>query len=138
MREFARYLCLPITDLVNATIRTGQWPKIYKSETVTPAPKQYPPEHCEMLRPISNLLTIGQIMEKIVSELIISDMKEKFDPKQFGNQKNLGIQHYLVRLLHRIVSSTDRNSQGDFNTVMCLFVDWKQAFSRQCHTLGVQ
>ena len=59
-------------------------------------------------------------------------------PKQFGNQKHLGIEHYLVRLLHRILSSTDNSSRGDANAVLCLFIDWKQAFSRQCHTLGIK
>ena len=24
------------------------------------------------------------------------------------------------------------------NAVLCMFVDWKQAYSRQCHTLGVE
>ena len=70
--------------------------------------------------------------------MVISDMKHKMDPKQFGNQKHLGIQHYLIRLLHRILVSTDKNNKGEIAAVLCLFVDWKQAFSRQCHTLGVK
>ena len=28
-------------------------------------------------------------MEKLISDLIISDMKHKFDPSQFGNQKGV-------------------------------------------------
>ena len=70
--------------------------------------------------------------------MVMSDMKPKFDPKQFGNQKHLGIQHYLVRLIHRILSNIDNNKKGEIRAVLCLFVDWKQAFSRQCHTLGVE
>ena len=77
-------------------------------------------------------------MEKIVSEMIISDMKDSIDPAQYGNQKNLSIQHYLVRLLHRIITNLDRNCKGEVNAVLCMFVDWKQAYSRQCHTLGVK
>jgi hypothetical protein len=50
---------------------------------------------------------------------------------------SFSIQHYLVRLLHRILTSVDRNSKGEVNAVLCMFVDWKQAYSRQCHTLGV-
>ena len=70
--------------------------------------------------------------------MVISDMKDALDPTQYGNQKNISIQHYLVRLLHRVISSVDRNSKGEINAVLCMFVDWKQAYSRQCHTLGVQ
>ena len=138
LRDYAYFLCVPISDILNKSLISGQWPKIYKTETITPAPKQYPPENCEMLRPIANLFNIDQIMEKIIAEMVIADMKAKLDPKQFGNQKNLGIQHYLVRLLQRILSSVDNNKNGEITAVLCLFVDWKQAFSRQCHTLGVE
>ena len=92
----------------------------------------------EMLRPIANLCNLNKIMEKIVSEMVVDDMKERLDPFQFGNQKHLGIQHYLVRLLNRILTNVDRNSKGEVNAVLCMFVDWKQAYSRQCHTLGVE
>ena len=106
--------------------------------TIIPTPKQFPPESREMLRPIANLCNLKKIMEKIISEMVISDMKDALDPTQYGNQKNISIQHYLVRLLHRVISSVDRNSKGEINAVLCMFVDWKQAYSRQCHTLGVQ
>ena len=36
------------------------------------------------------------------------------------------------------MTNVDRNSKGEVNAVLCMFVDWKQAYSRQCHTLGVQ
>lgn len=138
IKELAPHLAVPVTDIINTAIVTGQWPKLYKIETITPIPKEYPPETCELLRPISGLLNFDKIIEEIISEMVISDMKPNIDPKQFGNQKNLGIEHYLVRLLHRILSSTDNNSRGEVNAVLCLFVDWKQAFSRQCHTLGIK
>ena len=92
----------------------------------------------DLLRPIANLLNLDKIMEKIVCEMVIEDMKENMDRKQFGNQPHLGIQHYLIRLIHRILTNLDRNSRGEVKAVLALFVDYKQAFSRQCHTLGVQ
>ena len=70
--------------------------------------------------------------------MVIDDMKAKLDPSQYGNQKHTSIQHYLVRLLHRVLTNVDRNSKGEINAVLCMFVDWKQAYSRQCHTLGIQ
>ena len=77
-------------------------------------------------------------MEKIVSEMVIYDMSDSLDPSQYGNQKHTSIQHYLVRMLHRIISSVDKNARGEVNAVLCLFVDWKQAYTRQCHTLGIE
>ena len=138
IKEFAQYLCIPVTDIINTSLSCGVWPKIYKQEVITPIPKQFPPETLEMLRPISNLCNLNKIMEKIISELVVDDMKQNLDPSQYGNQKHLSIQHYLVRLLNRILTSVDRNSKGEVNAVICMFVDWKQAYSRQCHTLGVK
>ena len=138
IKEFACFICIPMANIINTGLSVGQWPKIYKKETITPIPKQYPPESMEMLRPISNLPNLNKIMEKIICEMVISDMKKSLDPSQYGNQKHLSIQHYLVRLLHRIVSNIDKNCKGEINAALCMFIDWKQAYSRQCHTLGVK
>ena len=55
--------------------------------------------------------------------MFISDMRKSLDPSQYGNQKHLSIQHYLVRLLHRIVSKLTKTA------ALCIFIDWKQAYS---------
>ena len=138
IKEFAHFLCIPFTDIINSGLKVGHWPKQYKRETITPTPKQFPPENREMLRPIANLCNLNKIMEKIISEMVITDMQDKLVPSQYGNQKHISIQHYLVRLLHRVLTNLDRNSKGEVNAVLVMFVDWKQAYSRQCHTLGVQ
>ena len=69
-------MCVPVADIVNTGLTVGHWLKYYKRETITPTPKQFPPENREMLRPIANLCNLNKIMEKIVSEMVISDMKE--------------------------------------------------------------
>ena len=82
-----------MNDIINTGLRVGHWPKSYKRETITPTPKQFPPKTREMLRPIANLCNLNKIMEKIITEMVISDMKESLDPSQFGNQKNISIQN---------------------------------------------
>ena len=68
---------------------------------------------------------------------MINDMKQYIDPAQYGNKKKTSINHYLIKMINRIVTSLDNNSKGAINAVLCLFVDYKAAFSRMCHTLGV-
>ena len=97
----------------------------------------YPPKELDNLRPISNLLNYCKIGEKLISQLIVEDMVPKMDPSQFGNLKNTSIQNYLISLIHRIMSSLDRNSKGDIFANCVTLFDYKQAFSRQCHKLGV-
>ena len=70
--------------------------------------------------------------------MVIHDMNDNLDPSQYGNIKKTSIQHYLVRMMHRIISNLDRNTKGEVNAVLATFVDWKSAYSRQCHTLGIQ
>ena len=80
-------------------------------------------ETLEDLRPISNLPISDKIQEPVISDMIIIDMKNKLDPTQFGNQKNTSIPHYLIKIMHRIVSSVDRNAKGEINAILALFID---------------
>ena len=72
---------------------------------------------------------------KLISELIISDMKEKLDPSQYGNQYGLSIQHYLVNMIHKILVDLDTT---EVTAVLATFVDWKDAFPNQCPALGIK
>ena len=126
-------LCIPMTHMINHNIMSGSWPDQYKIKTLTPIAKQTPIEHLDQIRPISNL----PISDKI-QEAVISNMKDKLDPFQYGNQKKTSIEHYLVKMMHQIVTSMDRNFKEEVNAVIALFVDWKSTYSRQCHTLGIK
>ena len=138
IKMFAAYIAEPLTDIVNTSVRRGEYPKIYKFEICTPVPKSYPPKSTSEMRNISGLLTFDKIMEKLISELIISDMRLHLDPSQYGNQKGISIQHYLIDMIHRIVSALDNNSKGDTFAVVANLIDWNNAFPRQCPKLGIE
>ena len=137
IKDFAVHISIPLTKLINSSIREGIWPDIFKGETVTPVPKSFPQKTSEDLRDITGLLTFNKIAEKSIGELIISDMKEKLDPSQYANQKGIGIQHYLINMLNIIFKALDSGSKGEVKAVIATFVDWKQAFPRQCPKLGI-
>ena len=134
----SKALCIPISHMINHNIKTGSWPDSYKTELITPIVKQTPVELLEQLRPISNLPICDKIQEAVISDMVISDMKAKLDPSQYGNQRSTSIQHYLVKMMDKIVTNLDRNLKGEINAVLAMFVDWKSAYSRQDHTLGIQ
>ena len=77
-------------------------------------------------------------MEKLISELMVSDMKLKMDPSQYGNQKGISIQHYLIEMIHRILTALDRNSRRETFAVVANLIDWNNAFPRQCPKLGIE
>ena len=138
IQQFAAYLAEPLTDIINVSIRRGEYPQIYKYEVCTPVPKAYPPQNTSQIRNISGLLTFDKIMEKLISELIISDMSKNIDPAQYGNQKGLSIQHYLIDMLHRILTALDGNSRRETFAVIANLIDWNNAFPRQCPKLGIE
>ena len=138
IKLFAAYLTEPLTDIINTSVRRGEYPKIYKFEVSTPVPKVNPPQSISQLRNISGLLTFDKVMETLLSRLIISDMDKKMDPSQYGNQRGSSIQHYLVKMIHQILSAVDKNSQYEKFAVIANLVDWNNAFPRQCPKLGVE
>ena len=59
------------------------------------------------------------------------------DPAQYGNQKGISAQHYLVRMIHQILTATDNNSKKEAMAVIVQMIDWDSAFDRQCHRQGI-
>ena len=69
---------------------------------------------------------------------MIDDMKPTRDQSQYGNCKGVSTQHYLIKMIDRILTVLDRNNQQEKYAVMVQLVDWAQAFDRQCPKLGVE
>ena len=69
---------------------------------------------------------------------MISDMEKTRDKSQYGNEKGISVNHYLIKMINEIVTAVDKNSANEKFAVFCSFVDWRQAFDRQCPTLGVK
>ena len=132
---FAKELSKPVTNVINTAMIQGIWPDILKHEIVTPVPKKSSPKNVDELRNISGLLNLDKLFEKLVSKMMISDMKNHLDPSQYANQKGLSINHYLIKMIDKILTAVDAN---DKQAVLATFVDWKQAFPRQCPKLGVE
>ena len=65
-------------------------------------------------------------------------MSKTRDPSQYGNQKGISVNHYLIKMINEILISVDRNTVNEKFAVFCSLIDWKQAFDRQCPTLGVK
>ena len=65
-------------------------------------------------------------------------MNPKIDPSQFGNEKGLSIQHYLVKMVNRILTILDSNNEQEKYAVITMLVDWSKAFDRQNPTLEIE
>ena len=65
-------------------------------------------------------------------------MEPSIDPAQYGNQKGISIQHYLVNMVNRILTILDTNNQKEKYAVIAKLVDWSKAFDMQDPALGVK
>ena len=137
-KRFAALLCRPVTNVINYCVMQGVWPHYLKSEIITPVPKVSQPETVNDLRPIANLKNMNKIIEKLVTKLIVEDMKPTLDPAQYANQKGISIQHYLVKMLDRVLSSLEVSSNDKSPAALMTFIDFKEAFTRQDATLGIK
>ena len=136
--EFSVELANPLSHLFNVCLLEGVYPDIYKQEYITPAPKIQPPERFKDLRKISGFLNSAKIFDKLIAQYLISDMAPSRDPAQYGNERKLSIQHYLINMLHTILTAVDKNTKTEAYAVIVNMIDWSQAFDRQCHSLGIK
>ena len=83
----AEQISVPLTKIINSSISSGIWPDSWKIESVTPVPKVHPPNFFKDLRNISGLVIFNKIQEKLITELILSDMKTTLDPSMKINQE---------------------------------------------------
>ena len=79
IKMFAIYLAHPLADIIYTSIVRGEFANLWKLETVTPVPKVFPPLTLKHLRKISVFLNFSKIAEQVISELLVSDMKEKWE-----------------------------------------------------------
>ena len=102
------------------------------------SPKIFFPTNPEELRKISGLKNFSKIAEKFLSEYMMEDMKNFLDPSQYGNQKGISINHYLINLINKILSTLETKSSSEAKAIILELVDWSQAFDRQYPKLGIQ
>ena len=136
--EFSVEFSDPLSNIFNSSTLDGIWPKLWKYEFVTPVPKVHPPTNPNDLRKISGTKNLSKIYEALLADYIIDDMNPNVDPSQFGNEKGLSIQHYLVKMVHRILTILDTNNDSEKYAVLTQLVDWSKAFDRQDPKLGIE
>ena len=74
------------------------------------------------LRNISGLLTFNKVAEKMIAELMIADIMKNLDISQYANQKGLSLQHYLIKMINKILADTDNSSKGEVNAVIATLI----------------
>ena len=131
--ECSAHLALPVSIIINSSLAHSVYPKIWKQEWVTPAPKVTHPKQISDLRKISSTSDYSKVYEGFIKDWIMDS--HNIDIGQFGGQAGIGTEHMVVCLLDRILQLLDRHP--DRSAVIATYLDWSQAFDRQDPTLAI-
>ena len=136
--EYFAELSDPLSNIYSSALLDGVWPDVWKCEYVTPAPKVYPTNTIDELRKISGTKNLSKNVESLIADFMVEDMTPSMDLSQYGNVKGLSIQHYLVKMVDKILTILDTNNEEEKYAVVAKLVDWSKAFDRQDPKLGIQ
>ena len=81
---------------------------------------------------------MSKLYEALLSDYIVCDMDPHVDRAQFGNEKGLGISHYLIQMVNKILTILDANNSNEKYAVIMQLIDWSKAFDGQDAKLGVE
>ena len=132
VKEFSPELALPVSRIINSILSTGEWPRQWKLEHVTPIGKVPTPETEDDLRPISLTPFFSKVTEQFIVMWLMEYIKDKIDFRQYGGQRGNSITHYLIEFINFILSSQD---SADQTAILAVMVDFSKAFNRQNHNL---
>ena len=129
-------LSVPVRDIINTCLTEAQYPKLWKQEWVTPAPKITNPKVIKDLRKISCTSDYSKLFEGFMKKWIVEDIYDNLDIGQFGGTQGTGTEHMIVCILDRVLKLLDRHP--DKSAVIAASLDWTAAFDRQDPTLAIK
>ena len=130
LKELAVPLSLPLCNLFNFSLQTGQVPSSWKEANVTPIHKKDDPSEVSNYRPISLLNTIGKALEKIVHKHLFNFFRDNntLTSLQSGFVPGDSTVNQLVDLYNTFCKALD-----DGKEVRTIFCDISKAFDRAWH-----
>ena len=121
-----------LSDIFNLSIRTGTFPDIMKLAEVVPLFKTKDRTYPENYRPISLLITISKILEKIVYKQTYCFL-QKFEilyKSQYGFRSSHSCENAITELVGHISKSKELNKY-----TLALFLDLSKAFDTLEHSV---
>ena len=130
-KEFLPELSSPVTNIFNSITKTGDYPRQWVTEYVTPIPKVIPPESEDDLRNISLTADLSKNYEQLLAQWLMPYIQKRIDPGQFGGLNGHSTNHYLISLFNFILKNTDTSTYP--KAVIVALIDFSKAFNRIDH-----
>ena len=135
LREYAEFLALPVTRILNASYSEQRLPSLWKLADVSPLPKKKPVQNLKKdLRPISLTPCISKVAEDfVVRDYVKPAVLKVIDLNQYGAIPKSSTTLALLSMIHDWTLGTD----GNGSTVRAILFDYRKAFDLIDHSILV-
>ena len=125
LRDALPVLIFYIVIIINTSIVTGLFPKVWKNPYVIPFFKSGDAEDVSNYRPISLLPVLSKVLEKIVANQLMSFLESNrlISDSQHGFRKHLSTETALMKVNEYIYNNIDNQ-----NISLLLLLDLSKAF----------
>ena len=125
IKELRPVISYPLMIAFNKSLETGIFPEVMKQADTIPLHKSKSTEECNNYRPISLLLTISKILEKLVYSRTVAylDKHRLFYNSQYGHRKNHSRSDAIMELTSEILKNKEHNMH-----TASVFIDLSKAF----------
>ena len=122
----------PLDMIFNDSLKSGIYPNRMKLADVIPLHKSGPKNLCTNFRPISLLLTLSKILEKIMYKRIYGflDKTGQIFKSQYGFRSKHSCEHAITELLGEIVKNLENKKHA-----MAIYLDLSKAFDTLDHDI---
>lgn len=125
LKKSFRVCGYPLLNLVNLSLRTGEFPSKWKTSTVIPIMKSANAEHANEFRPINMLPIYEKIMELAVHAQVSKYLNE--NNLLYANQSGFRVGHSCESSIQLLMSKWKRDLDDD-KCIVAVFLDLKRAF----------
>ena len=130
LKKLQTSITTPLEIIFNKSLESGTFPQRMKIADIYPLFKNKERDLCTNYRPISLLITVSKLLEKLMYIRVYSflDSTNQFFDSQYGFRTNHSCENAISELLGHIIKGKERNK-----STACVFLDLSKAFDTIKH-----
>jgi len=130
LKNCAHVLSEPLSIIFNASLRSSEFPDIWKESYIRPIHKKGQRNEVSSYRNISKMSDIPKLFEKIIYEPIYNDCKSLINPCQHGFVRNRSTTTNLVEITSKILNNMEARAE-----TVVVYTDMSKAFDLLPHSV---